>query len=112
MLLCANGRAVAQLTESSDCRFVDAVTGALLPRDAVWRPMLDTSGALVAQDKIGRLIALGSPNSAGHALPDARDSEVPQSFHYGVCALRRPAGEWRVVRFDAAPDAPRYPTRD
>ena len=83
------------------CRFADAVTGALLPRDPVQWPVLDMSGALLAQDNRERIIALGGPDSAGHALLDVRDDGRPRSFRYGVCTWWMGDGEWRVVRFDA-----------
>ena len=108
MLLCAYGRVVAH-PGGWKCRFVDAVTGALLPRDAVKHSAIDTSGALAARDESERVIALGSPDSAGHALPDMR-GEDPRSFRYGVCALHLGGYVWRVMRFDAAPDAQPNPT--
>ncbi len=110
-LLCAYERVVARASGLAAYRFVDTITGALLPRDAVQYPAIDTSGVLLAQDERGRVIALGSPDGARHALQHARDGEVPRSFRYGMCALWRD-GRWRVVRFDAAPDVKAGRTRE
>lgn len=99
MLLLNRGRICGVNATFTGNRFVEAVTGALMPRAAVYSPALDTSGALVWRDENRALLSGGSPSSMGRVLSDVACSEYVYCFRYGVCAVRRD-DQCCLLRFD------------
>ncbi len=101
-LLCTEGRICGSHAEyNSMGHFIDAVTGAMLSRAAINYPVVDTSGALVWQDRDSAFIASSGPDSNGRVLAAVEPSGRVCRFRYGVCVILS-GDECRVLRFDGA----------